>query len=61
MQSIVNVHLGADGKIEKVEDKWDGKLPEGSIAKAFQRLNAVSVPHMVSVPKSAEEEERKQS
>lgn len=61
VQSIVNIHTSADGKIEKVEDKWDGELPEGAIAKAFRRLNAVSVPHMVSVPKSAEEEQSKKS
>lgn len=41
-----------EGKITKVQDKWNGSLPEGSIADAFRRLNAVSVPKMVSVPKS---------
>ncbi|KAL5446646.1 hypothetical protein PMIN05_002406 [Paraphaeosphaeria minitans] len=30
--SVVAVHLDEQGKIKKVEDKWDGKLPEGSIA-----------------------------
>lgn len=54
----MNIYTAADGKIEKLEDKWDGKLPEGSIAQAFRRLNAVSVPLMVSVPKSAEEEKK---
>lgn len=58
MQSVVNIYTTADGKIEKVEDKWDGKLPEGEFAKAFRRLNAVTVPHLVSVPKSAEEEKK---
>ena len=52
-QSAVYIHTSTDGqRIVKVEDKWDGKLPVGPISKAFRRLNAVSVPHMVSVPKS---------
>ena len=58
MQSMVDIYTtGAEGeeRIEKVEDKWDGKLPEGAIANAFRRLNAVTVPHMVSVPKDGEE------
>ncbi|KAF4555935.1 Hypothetical protein D9617_2g059000 [Elsinoe fawcettii] len=32
IESVVNIHTGADGKIVKVEDKWNGNLPEGSIA-----------------------------
>lgn len=32
ISSVVAVHLDEQGKIKKVEDKWDGKLPEGSIA-----------------------------
>jgi len=32
VSSIVAVHLDEQGKISKLEDKWDGKLPEGSIA-----------------------------
>ncbi|EME85129.1 uncharacterized protein MYCFIDRAFT_187841 [Pseudocercospora fijiensis CIRAD86] len=43
-------------KISKVQDKWDGKLPESGIVNAFRRLNANSVPLMVSVPKNAEED-----
>ncbi|KAI9678858.1 MAG: hypothetical protein M1817_005918 [Caeruleum heppii] len=92
--SKVNIFYDkASGKIEKVEDKWDGKLPESSIAnvsarqlispfwwlhyaeawafwtwsfvwytrpwEAFRRLNAVTVPHMVGVPKSDEEDAKK--
>lgn len=30
--SIVNIYLDDKGKISKVEDKWDGKLPESGIA-----------------------------
>ncbi|KAK0628352.1 hypothetical protein B0T17DRAFT_588495 [Bombardia bombarda] len=48
----------ASGKIEKVEDKWDGKLPDGVFSEAFRKLNAVTVPTMVKVPKT-EEEDRK--
>jgi hypothetical protein len=32
VSSVVAIHLDGDGKIQKVEDKWDGKLPEGAIA-----------------------------
>ncbi|WPG98932.1 Hypothetical protein R9X50_00173400 [Acrodontium crateriforme] len=58
IESKVNIY-SADGKIVKVEDKWNGKLPDSSIANAFRRLNAVTVPTMVSVPKNAEEDAKK--
>lgn len=32
IQSVVAIHLDEQGKIAKLEDKWDGKLPEGSIS-----------------------------
>ena len=32
IQSLVAIHLDEQGNIKKVEDKWDGKLPEGSIS-----------------------------
>lgn len=32
VSSVVAVHLDEQGKISKLEDRWDGKLPEGSIA-----------------------------
>ena len=32
MDSIVKIFIGSDGKIEKVEDKWNGKLPEGAFS-----------------------------
>ncbi|KAI9892518.1 MAG: hypothetical protein M1814_001475 [Vezdaea aestivalis] len=60
IESTVLIHVDeAEGKITHVQDKWDGKLPEGAIANAFRRLNAVSVPKMVSVPKSDAEEAAK--
>lgn len=43
IESKVNIFTTSDGsKIEKVEDKWDGKLPDSSIADVssiFQLLN----------------------
>ena len=32
INSIVSIHVNSEGKIEKVEDKWNGKLPEGVIS-----------------------------
>ncbi|KAF2478531.1 hypothetical protein BDY17DRAFT_306112 [Neohortaea acidophila] len=58
ISSKVFIHHDGD-KITKVEDKWNGKLPEGGIAQAFRRLNAVTVPHIVGVPKDAEEDAKK--
>ncbi|KAH0416208.1 hypothetical protein KCU90_g13876, partial [Aureobasidium melanogenum] len=55
ISSVVNIfHEG--GKITKVQDKWDGKLPEGAIANAFRNLNSVTVPKIISVPKNKEED-----
>ncbi|KAF2130654.1 hypothetical protein P153DRAFT_375357 [Dothidotthia symphoricarpi CBS 119687] len=59
VQSVVNVHLDGEGKISKVEDKWDGELPEGSVANAFRRLRGVAAPKMVSVPKDDAEDAEK--
>lgn len=32
MNSVVAVHIAADGKIDRVEDRWNGKLPEGAVS-----------------------------
>lgn len=32
VDSLIKIHLGADGKIEKVEDRWNGDLPEGAVS-----------------------------
>jgi len=57
IDSKVNIFYdNATGKITKVEDKWDGKLPESSIQNAFRKINAVTVPKMVGVPKNDEED-----
>ncbi|KAI9714614.1 MAG: hypothetical protein M1828_001151 [Chrysothrix sp. TS-e1954] len=59
IDSVINIFTGSDGKISKVEDKWDGQLPEGGMRDAFRRLNSVTVPKMVGVPKNDEEDRRK--
>ncbi|KAF2643538.1 hypothetical protein P280DRAFT_394198 [Massarina eburnea CBS 473.64] len=59
IQSVVAIHLDEQGKVRKVEDKWDGKLPDSSIANAFRHLNAVTVPKVIKVPKNEEEDAKK--
>ncbi|TKA77950.1 hypothetical protein B0A49_03629 [Cryomyces minteri] len=82
ISSIVNIFVDGQGKIQKVEDKWDGKLPESGIANvsltspytwyryaegwafwswslAFRRLNAVTVPKIIGVPKNKEEDKQR--
>lgn len=57
IDSKINIFYDkATGKITKVEDKWDGKLPDSSFQNAFRKINAVTVPKMVGVPKSDEED-----
>ncbi|KAF2812243.1 uncharacterized protein BDZ99DRAFT_383627, partial [Mytilinidion resinicola] len=60
IESIVNIFTSEDGqKIVKVEDKWNGELPDSSIKDAFRKINAVTVPKMISVPKSKEEDAKR--
>lgn len=81
IDSVVRIHVGQDGKIDKVEDRWNDKLPEGVIIdvstatlfeimeverwvdmplhpniQAFRKLNAITVPALVKVPKTEEED-----
>ncbi|KAL8827809.1 MAG: hypothetical protein Q9191_002966 [Dirinaria sp. TL-2023a] len=49
----------ATGKITKVQDKWDGSLPDSSFTNVFRQLNSVSVPKMVGVPKNDEEDAKR--
>jgi hypothetical protein len=42
IQSVVAIHLDEQGKVAKVEDKWNGKLPEGSIANVSSPLQLVN-------------------
>jgi hypothetical protein len=32
ISSVINVHVGDDGRIAKVQDRWNDKLPGGVIA-----------------------------
>jgi len=32
IDSTVLIHMGSDGKIDKVEDKWNGELPSGPVS-----------------------------
>ncbi|TID27922.1 hypothetical protein E2P81_ATG00679 [Venturia nashicola] len=57
INSIIEIKTTADGsKIEYLADKWDGELPDSSIKNAFRRLNAVTVPMMINVPKDKKED-----
>ncbi|KAH8648494.1 hypothetical protein BX600DRAFT_442783 [Xylariales sp. PMI_506] len=58
INSVVRIHVGDDGKIDRVEDRWNDKLPDGAVSDVFRKLNAVTVPAFVKVPKT-EEEDRK--
>jgi hypothetical protein len=58
MNSVVKISLGTDGKIEKVEDRWNDNLPEGWISEAFRKLNARMLPNIVKVPKTEEEDKK---
>jgi hypothetical protein len=59
IDSKINIYVGKDGKIEKVEDKWNGKLPESAFVDVLRNLNSVTVPLGVSVPKTKEEDRAK--
>jgi len=50
-----------DDKITKVEDRWNDELPDSAFKNAMRNLNSVVVPAFVSVPKSEEEEAKKQA
>ncbi|TDZ27717.1 hypothetical protein C8035_v009476 [Colletotrichum spinosum] len=56
MESVVQIEVGDDGKIVKVNDKWNNDLPDGAFSQALRKLNAVTVPAFVKVPKNAEED-----
>jgi len=58
--SKVLVHYDeSSGKITKVQDQWDGKLPDSAFKDAMRKLNAVTVPKMVGVPKTDEEDQER--
>ncbi|KAI9838338.1 MAG: hypothetical protein M1819_005606 [Sarea resinae] len=59
IDSKVNIFYDSMGKITKVEDKWNGKLPDNAFQNIFRNLNSVTVPKIVSVPKNDEEDAKK--
>ncbi|KAK1974174.1 hypothetical protein LZ30DRAFT_741262 [Colletotrichum cereale] len=58
MESVVQIEVGDDGKITKVNDKWNNNLPDGAFSQALRKLNAVTVPAFVKVPKNEEEDQK---
>ncbi|EON98215.1 hypothetical protein UCRPA7_6256 [Phaeoacremonium minimum UCRPA7] len=53
IDSVVKIFLGADGKIEKVEDRWNNSLPDGAVSQRVLAMFALvysSVP-LMSGPK----------
>jgi len=60
INSVVTIaYDAASGKITKVQDKWDGQLPDSSFKDAMRKLNSVVVPKIVSVPKNDKEDAAK--
>ncbi|KAI0886445.1 uncharacterized protein GGS22DRAFT_187690 [Annulohypoxylon maeteangense] len=56
INSVVHIDVGQNGKIERVEDRWNDRLPNGMISDAFRKLNAQTVPMFVTIPKDEEED-----
>ncbi|PFH58289.1 hypothetical protein XA68_13915 [Ophiocordyceps unilateralis] len=63
INSTVRIHVADDGKIEKVEDKWDMNIPLSgtSISDAFRKLSANTTSKLVTVPKTEEEDKKMQT
>jgi len=59
IESVVQIHTDAAGKITAVQDRWNNELPEGAFTKALRNLNAVTVPRFVSVPENDEEDRKR--
>ena len=58
IESKIHIHTQAD-KITKVQDKWGGQLPDNAFQDIFRKLNAVTVPILISVPKDDEEDRKR--
>lgn len=57
IDSKVNIFHDKDtGLITKVQDSWNGKLPDSSFADVLRNMNAATVPYIVKVPKTDEED-----
>lgn len=52
INSVVRIHVGPDGKIAKVEDKWNGTLPEGPISEVNRHRITADVSGFTSINKS---------
>ena len=61
MHSLVHIKLDEQGKIRHFEDRWDEKpLPNGSFSMMLRRLNARTMPYIVSVPKEGAQSMKKE-
>lgn len=60
IESKVNIFVDEKtGKIVKVEDKWNGKMPNNAFVNVFREINSVTVPLFVGVPKTDEEDRQR--
>ncbi|KAJ9630419.1 hypothetical protein H2203_000939 [Taxawa tesnikishii (nom. ined.)] len=59
IESVVRISLDDAGIVVKVEDKWNGELPESSFVNALRRLDAVIVPNLISIPQDKEEDQQR--
>ena len=55
IESKIHIYTQAD-KITKLQDKWGGTLPDNAFQNIFRKLNAITVPRLISVPKNDEED-----
>ncbi|EST04924.1 hypothetical protein PSEUBRA_005722 [Kalmanozyma brasiliensis GHG001] len=54
MVSTVVVERGEDGKVTRFEDRWNHKPMGSSLGWPFRRLNAVTMPLIIGVPKETQ-------
>ncbi|EGZ77038.1 hypothetical protein NEUTE2DRAFT_78059 [Neurospora tetrasperma FGSC 2509] len=56
IHSLVKIWVDGNGKIARVEDRWDGELPDGALNEAFRKAFAMTIPVIVKVPRTEEED-----
>ncbi|PHH66335.1 hypothetical protein CDD81_7390 [Ophiocordyceps australis] len=61
IDSVVRIHVAPDGRIEKVEDRWNDELPEGAVSQALRKLNGSVMSKLVKVPKTDDEDKKMQA
>ncbi|PHH65712.1 hypothetical protein CDD82_1638 [Ophiocordyceps australis] len=61
IDSVVRIHVGPDGRIAKVEDRWNDEMPEGAVGQALRRLNGSVTAKLVKVPKTDAEDAEMQA